>query len=214
MPDRKPPELASMSSFVDFALASGTSRITVVADHKRNRHSPVTDFYRPFRENLVNVHRHHLDAAAVFANLMLHTGDVRAQRLFPMLIAKHAEFLSAYPDLQWVEPVTAALAPGVGTGLCIAINPEVGFVIGGIPHHLKLYLRGETLSQQRVDFTIAAMAVALPVWRDERVAVLDLRGGPRIRYLSEKASTPQGWARISSLVNVEAAAYATAWGRA
>lgn len=209
-PDRQAIDLASMSSFIDFALAAGTSKMTVVADHKRNRDSPVTDFYRPIREAIAAIHRHKLDAHGVFENVLMHTGDERAKRIFPSIIAGHATFLKAFSALPWIEPTTAALP--AGTGLGIAINPEVGFILNGYPHHLKLYLRREPLSQRRVDFTVAAMAVALPVRRDERLAVLDLRNG-RVCYLSEKAAAAKAWGRLSGLVNVEAAAFAEAWGR-
>lgn len=201
--------MAPMSSFLDFALATGSSRITGIAEDKRGMHVPATDFYRPIRAAVTRIGRENLDAGNVFTELMMQVGDVRAQKIYPSIIEGYTRFRALFPDgLPWVDPVTTALP--AGPGLSIAINPEVGYMINGHPHHLKLYLRSEALGQRRIDLTIAAMAQALPVGRADRLGILDLRHA-RVHYLSPKAAEPRAWSRLSALVHVEAAGFAVAW---
>lgn len=203
-----------MSSFLDFALANGVTKVTTFAEAKRNLTNPVTDFYRPIREAIARIGREQRDPDEVFAAMMFHVGDERAKRIYPAIIEGHRRFVETVGPMTWAEPVTAALPAGPGVG--IAVNPEVGYLLrtseGPRSHYLKLYLRSEPLSQRRIDLTVALMAVALPVRSDVQLGVLDLRNA-RVCYLSEKAATPAGWSRLSTFVSVEAAAYAAAWSR-
>jgi hypothetical protein len=203
-----------MSSFLDFAIAGGTAKITTLAASKKNLTIPTTDFYRPIRASIASIGRDGLDAEAVFSGLMMQVAHP-ASSIYPKIIEGYRAFAAARGPLRWAEPVTAALDAGpVG----IAVNPEVGYVLdtaeGPLRHYLKLYLRNEPLGQRRVDFTVAAMAVGLPVREDVRLGVLDLRAKePRVRYLSDESAKPARWRNLSALVHVEVAAYAAAWGR-
>lgn len=200
-------EIASMSWFVDFSLASGTSKIQLVADHKRHRDSLITDFYRPFRETLAEAWARGRNHAAAFRAMMDRTMDARASRIFPELVEGHRRFVEAYPGLRYFEPASALIpvTPRFGVG----VNPELGLVINGEPHHLKLWLRSEVLTQRRVDFSIAMMS-RLPIPADHRVAVLDLRRS-RLHYLAKQSASAGPWRKLELLVTAEAAAYAAAW---
>ena len=53
------PEI-SLTSFVDFVLAGGTTRLRRVREIKRQikeGYSPATDFYKGIREGIVELHR-------------------------------------------------------------------------------------------------------------------------------------------------------------
>lgn len=206
---RGEPEVASMSHFVDFVLTTGMPKVTVLSDSKRHRDSRVTDFYWSLRGTIVDVHQHSRDPREAFDLLMLHTGDERAMRIFPQLIAGHAKFLAAHHELRWFKPMTAALP--AGPGLSIAINPELGLVVDGVRHHIKLYLRSEPLGQKRVDFTIALMSL-LDVPEGDKFAVLDLRNAT-LHYMHPKSAGALGWRKLSALVYIEAAGYGAGWAR-
>ncbi len=210
-PKGPPPQLATMSSFVDFALATGAARVSTVGEDKKALHIAAADFYRPIRAMIARVGRERLDLEATYADLMLNIGDERQRRIFPAIKDGYAQFAAGQGPLAWVEPHTAALA--AGPGLSIAVNPEVGYVIGGFPHHLKLHLRSEALTQKRVDFMIALMCYALPVdAQRDRLGVLDLRNA-RIWYLAPKSAEAGPWQKLRTLVAAEAAAFAECWAR-
>ncbi len=200
-------EFASMSWFIDFALATGTSRIQLVADHKRHRDSLITDFYRPFRETLSDAWARKRDHAAAFRAMLAQTTDARALRIFPELVEGHRRFVADHPGLRYFEPASAVIpvTPGFGVG----VNPELGLIVNGTHHHLKLWLRSEVLTQRRVDFSIAMMS-RLPIPADHSVAVLDLRRS-RLHYLAKQSASAGPWRKLELLVTAEAAAYAAAW---
>jgi hypothetical protein len=204
-----------MSGFVDFALATGPAKVSVVATTKRNLNIPTTDFYRPLREAIARIGREQREPQhpePIFTDLMFNVGDERARRIYPGLAEGFYRFRRAAGAPRWVEPKTTAMDAGP---VRVAVNPEVGFVLptaeGQLPHHLKLYLRAEPLSQRRVDITVAMMAVALPVPEKHRLGVLDLKNA-RMWYLSDKSAALSGWAKLSALVHAEVAAYGVAWG--
>lgn len=203
------PPIASMANFTDFALSSGAPKVTLLSEFRRNRDSPVTDFYKPLRETIVDIHKRGRDPAEAFAMLMMHVGDERAKRIYPEIIMGHGAFVGAHVPLPYFAPCTAAFP--AGPGLSIAINPELGLVIAGVRHHVKLYLRKEPLGQKRVDFTIALMA-QMDVAATDKLAVLDVRSAV-LRYLSAKSASAAGWRKLSALVHIEAAGYAAGWGR-
>lgn len=196
-----------MTNFTDFALAGGIPKVTLLSEFKRHQHDKVTDFYRPIRETIVDVHRRRLDGASAFGELMDRMTDLRTVKIFPAIIEGHTQFVDANRPLTWFKPASAMFP--AGPGVAIAINPEVGLTINGLPHHVKLYLRSETLTQKRVDLTVALMS-NLATKKNEKLAVLDVRNAA-LHYLSPKGASAGGWRRLTALVAIEAAGYAAGW---
>lgn len=204
-------ETASMSNFIDFVLADGVKRVSTLADFRRTKESIVVDFYKPIREVIVEIHRRSQDPAQAFDALMARTTDARAARIFPVVASGYLRWLGEAKPERAFKAASSAIPAGVG--LSIPVNPEIGLVLGGERHHLKLYLRAkEPIPQKRVDLTIALMAAALDVDRRHKLAVLDVPRS-KLHYLSAKSAEPRAWQRLQTLVAMEAASYATGWGR-
>ncbi len=200
-------EIVSMSSFIDYVMATTTNKVAAVANHRRGRNNPATDFYRPLRETLVAAWAKGRDPAKACSSLMTTIGDGRAEVIFPALIEGHQRFVEAHRP-SYFKPVGGLLP--AGARLAIAINPELGLVIGGEPHHLKLWFRREPLTQRRVDVTVALMT-RLDVPSGHRVAMLDLRNA-QLYYLAAKSAQTIPWRKLDALITGEAAGYAGLWG--
>lgn len=187
-------ESISLSYFVDYMLTAGTSRLTTAKLIQRGPDERYSDFYRPVRETIVDMHRKGLDTRAL-ADLLESLEDPREKRIFPKVVIGYSKFLRQQRKVTWFEPpqVDHRIGP-----LTVRVNPEVGLLIDGRPHALKLYFRGEPLSAQRAVLVNEILADALaPTWPGMVFGVLDVR---RARVLPHQPRP-----EVSRLVKAEAA---------
>lgn len=164
-------ESISLSYFVDFVLTSGTGRLTSVKQLKEGRDERFSDFYRPAREAIVDMHQKGLDTAAL-DDLLTSLVDPREKRIFPKVVSGYKKFLRQ-GRMTWFEPPMRDYPLGP---LSVRVNPELGLLIDGRPHAIKLYFRGDPLSPQRTLFVNQLLANAMATtWPGTVFAVLDVR---------------------------------------
>lgn len=199
------PAVAGMSNFVDWLLTSGTARVTLVTGHKANAGTLVGDFYRPIRERLIAAAERPPEHDGLDDYIAV-LGDEKAKKIFPLVVAGWRKFAASGARMESFKPPRVEWP--VGPGVSVEVNPELGLRIDGEPHLVKLYLRGEPLSQRRVDLTIAVMRNALQT--TARLAVLDVRTA-RLRLLGKGAERPADQLRLRTLLRAEGAGYATAY---
>ncbi|MFO0755208.1 MAG: hypothetical protein U0359_01850 [Byssovorax sp.] len=187
----------SMTHFVDFVLKAGTPRLTTVRATKTTRHDLLSDFYLPLREAMLDMHRSGKPISALRDHLAA-LEDERKKRIYPEIVKGYEKFLAA-TGATFFEPPAGTLKMG---GLAININPEVGLEIGGVPHLVKLYFRGESLSARRVSITLDLMAQSGIAQRvpGAVLGVLDLR---KAKLHTLGAANP----RVSLLLRGEAASF-------
>jgi hypothetical protein len=164
-------ESISLSYFVDFVLTSGTGRLTSVRQLKRGKDERFSDFYRPVREAIVDMHEKGLDTA-VLDDLLTSLVDPREKRIFPKITNGYKKFLRQ-GRMTWFEPPMRDYPLGP---LSVRVNPELGLLIDGRPHAIKLYFRGDPLSAQRTLMVNQLLANAMSTtWPGTVFAVLDVR---------------------------------------
>jgi hypothetical protein len=191
-------ESISLTYFVDFMLTSGTGRLTSARNIQKGPDERYSDFYRPAREAIMDMHRKGLDTRAL-VDFQASLVDPREQRLFPNVLIGYGKFLRRQTKVTWFEPPQAELRLG---GMSVRVNPELGLLLGGEPHAIKLYFRGEPLSPQRAVLANEIMADALAdTWPKMVFAVLDVRRAKLFPY-ERKAD-------VSRLVRAEAASLAS-----
>lgn len=185
------------ASFIDFVLTSGTGKLTQVKQLKQGQNERVTDFYRPLREAIVDMHVTGLDTA-VLDGLVETLIDPREKRIFPKLVEGYKKFLRQ-GKMTWFEPPLRDYPLGP---LSVRVNPEVGLLIDGRPHAIKLYFRGDPLSPQRVMVSNQLLANALATtWPGTVFAILDVR---RARLFPYRPKT-----EVGLLLKAEAASLAS-----
>ncbi|MEZ4298564.1 MAG: hypothetical protein R3B70_47910 [Polyangiaceae bacterium] len=164
-------ESISLSYFVDFVLTSGTSKLTSVKQLKQGRDERFSDFYRPVREAIVDMHEKGLDSQ-VLDDLLTSLVDPREKRIFPKVVSGYKKFLRQ-SKTTWFEPPMRDYPLGP---ISVRVNPEVGLLIDGRPHAIKLYFRGDPLSPQRVMVINQLLSNALAsTWPGTVFSVLDVR---------------------------------------
>ena len=148
-------ERVSLTYFVDFVLKVGTPKLSGVKEFKEHRYDHLTDFYKPLREAIVDMHEKGKPDRAL-DDLLGTLTDERKRRIFPGLVEEYRKFLR--PGMSWFTPPHTTLPVG---DLEININPELGFEIDGTPYLIKTYFRGEPLAQKRVTTVLGLITVAL-----------------------------------------------------
>jgi hypothetical protein len=189
----------SLSYFVDFVLKAGTPKLTGVREYKENKDEIYTDFYKPVREAIVEMHK--TGASDDCLNQFLASlTDERRKRIYPSIVEGYRKFLSS-AKIAWFNPPSGAYPIG---GIEINVNPELGLDIDGVPHLIKMYFRGEPLSAKRAQvvlnlLTSSGLGAAVP---GSVFAMLEVR---KARLHTLKAPNP----RLNLLLRGEAASFST-----
>jgi hypothetical protein len=191
-------ERVSLTYFVDFVLKVGTPKLSGVKDFKEHRYDHLTDFYKPLREAIVDMHEKGKPTRAL-DDLIGTLTDERKRRIFPGLVESYKAWLR--PGMTWFTPPHTTLPVG---DIEININPELGFKIDGTQYLIKTYFRGEPLAQKRVATVLGLITSALGPGRPGTVfAMLDVKNG-KLRTL-KSAPNP----RLALLLRGEAASFST-----
>ena len=143
------PTTVSMTTFMDFIVASGTKRITCIAAAKKpygRPYHPSRDFYRPLRDGIVQMHQQGHELLWL-DSLLEGITDAKKLSFYPKCIEGYKKALSG-KSLAWISCTPKTWKSG---GLEVRVNPELGLVIDDLPHAVKLYFKAETLSQAAVE---------------------------------------------------------------
>jgi hypothetical protein len=191
-------EKVSLTYFVDFVLKVGTPKLSGVKEFKEHRYDHLTDFYKPLREAIVDMHEKGKPDRALDDFLATLT-DERKRRIFPQLVESYRAWRK--PGFKWFTPPQTTLPVG---DIEININPELGFEIDGTPYLIKTYFRGEPLAQKRVTVVAGLIGSALGPGRPGTVfAMLDVKNS-RL-HTGKSAPNP----RLGLLLRGEAASFST-----
>jgi hypothetical protein len=194
----------SLTDFVDVVSSSGTPKATKVRQIKtRPPYEPALDFYKPIRDTIVEAHergmtKDYVDAA--LANLT----DKKKSAAYPAIVSAYKSWWGR-KGFVWFFPPSALYS---SHGIDISINPELGLLIDGTPHLVKLYFKAEPLAKNRVDIIThlmtATVAATCPNPGETVMAVLDIR---RKKLISP--TTPV--ANLGAALDAELAYIAALW---
>jgi hypothetical protein len=177
--------------FLDYVLCSGSTRISIVRPSV-----PHQDFYKPVREAMVCLHQN--DAEHELEDMLAALTVEREKRVFPKVVTGYRKFLQGFSSVHWFEPPARDLQLGP---LEVRVQPELGLNLDGRPHVLKLYLRGDPLSMDRMLFTNELLRAAFrTTWPGVVLGVLDVRRGRIFPMRPAKAE-------IMALLRAEAEGY-------
>lgn len=140
------PEI-SLTDFVDFVAKSGSPKLTLVRQLKsRGDYDPVEDFWRKLRMGIVEFHEKSKEKSwldGITAGLT----DIKKIKNYPNVIAQYKSFLGR-KAITWFKPPFIHWKHG---GLDVRVNPELGLVINGKRHIVKLYFKNAPLTKNKAD---------------------------------------------------------------
>lgn len=188
----------SLTYFLDFALKSGTPKLTVVREFKyRDEYKPQIDFHKPFRDKLIQT----LQDGAPISDLEKWSSgvDVKKRAIYRANASGLRKVLGR-KQVTWFQPPKSNYTIGP---VILNVNPELGVEIQGTPHVIKLYLKEDELTRYKVQLILHVLEQAFSgSTAAPKFGVLDARRG---KLHVGCAISPN----IGALLCGEAAAFAT-----
>ncbi len=194
----------SLTDFVDIVSKSGRQKATKVRQVKdRPEYEPAFDFYKALREHLTENHRAG-GAKATISEVLVTLTDPKKIKNYPDLVAGYKKWWGR-KTLAWFNPPRGIYSTN---GFDITVNPELGLLINGERHIIKLYLKNDALTTFKTEIIIDLLehqlrASAAPT---DKFAVLDVRESKLF------AENPHAPASIP-IVNAEIAYIASIWNQ-
>ena len=192
----------SLTDFVEVVSKSGTPKASKVAELKnRPKYDPATDFYRPLREHIVEIHRRG-GAKADLKSILSQVTDYKKISNYPGVVNGYRKWWGN-KVLEWCDPPTDVFS---AHGIDVSVNPELGLLVDGRPYLIKLYFKSTPLSKQRIDIVTHLMETCLRPHckRSETMAVLDTRKS-KLLHPTVPTST------LAAVVDAELAYIAALW---
>jgi hypothetical protein len=189
-----------LSDFADVVSRSGPPKATKVREIKnRPAYQPATDFYKPMRDGLIDLHRAARGKAAVTA-----LGAPED----PKKVASYLALADGYKkwwgrkELAWFEPPRNVYT---AHGVEVVVNPSLGLHVNGVPHLLRLHLKADKLTKVRADLIGALMLSTLAsTVPGTAMAVLDVRN-------SRLFVAGNGPDSVGAMIDAELAYIASLW---
>lgn len=193
----------SLTDFVDFAISTGTPKLTKVAQvMARGEYSPATDFWKPLRHGICEFHRGGKHDKKILDKAVADLSDAKKVSRYGDCVRGYKKCLGN-KSVTWFDPPT-----GLWTHarLSIKINPELGLILDGSPVVAKLYFKAEPLSKRRIDVVTLLLSRALAgnVRTGTEFGIIDVQRGRLF-------SAPAGDVRLLPLLMGEAASFKTIW---
>jgi hypothetical protein len=191
----------SLTTLIDFVGKSGTPRLTCVREaHARydDAYHPAKDYWRGLRNGIVGAHQ----PGGTTDDLAALPGRVTEAKaaLYAQGVAGYRRFLGR-KSVSWFEPQSGEW---VAHGLRVRLNPELGLVIDGAPHHVKLYMKREPLRRVSVQPLLYLLSQVPAGPSGATPLVVDVQRG---KGFAPDARTQ----RVGPLLAGEAAAFVAMW---
>jgi hypothetical protein len=186
-----------LTSFIDFVCKSGSPKMTCATKINEQLHEaydPAKDYYKRFREAIQQLHQKGLNKKELINLIgLLPEGKVNN---YKMMEAGYKKFLG-YKNITWFQPPRKNWVQG---HLNISINPEVGLKWDDKKHVIKLYLKADKPTKDKIS-TVLALMKNIFQDKDCSYSLLDVRNGKLYLYEDHMQA-------LMPLVNAEAQALA------
>lgn len=190
----------SMTTFVDFVVANGTTRITRIKEAKQfygEDYDPAKDYWGPLRRAIVEMHKQG-GSRADLDRLLRSLSDAKKVANYTLCVKGYQQWMGR-KDLSWTGPPAAHWRSGQ---LEVRVNPELGMLINGQPHVVKLYFKADPLSKHRLNTLLHLLEVTFGA--TGTIGILDVRK----HKLHKQTHLIAG---MDALLAGEAASFARMW---
>ena len=166
----------SLTDFINFVNKTGNNKLTVVKQVKhRVDYDPFTDFYKPIREKIQQIHKKggvKSDLDSIINTLK----DEKKKINYPTIITGYKKFWGR-KNIKWFKPPYKKWFVG---DISIRLNPELGLEYDNRFYVIKLYFKEESIKRAYVNQILTLMEYQLRKKLNEPeviFALLDIRKG-------------------------------------
>ena len=171
----------SLTSFVDFVLKSGTPKMTVVKNTKKQiktGYQPFTDYYKQIREGIIKFHKE--DKQIGFLDSLANNITDKSKSVnFPIIVANYKKFAKKNKTAKWFNP---AKNYWIIEDLSVSLNPELGLEINGKKHIIKLYFKADKPKKSEIPSVLQLMYSQLDEKQNIIPAFYDIRNNKLHSY--------------------------------
>ncbi|MFN8348335.1 MAG: hypothetical protein U0X91_25260 [Spirosomataceae bacterium] len=189
----------SQADLLDFAMSTGVAQQNKVRLVKyRPEYDPKNDYWKRLRDRIAKMHREDRPNT-VLDDLCAMVPDSKKAN-YKNAVTVYKRFLRG-KTIDWFKPIRRIWRHGQ---LEVNINPELGLVINGTPHVIKLYFKEEKLSKDKAAGIIQLMETTLKSYHPEETvySILDVPNNKLIT-LSPKAPDLMPLVRAHALAFVQ-----------
>lgn len=147
----------SLTQFIDFTLKNGESKVKKVRDIKEQAgYHPAFDYWRELREAIKQLHENEYRPDFL---------DGVVEKVHPRKKLHYAESVKQYKkfcrkkSIEWFDPGKSFWT---SNDLIVRSSPELGLIIDGKPHLIKLYFKelSEKMDKRSAATTLTLMAAS------------------------------------------------------
>lgn len=176
----------TLTDFMDFVNKAGGTKITKVKQLKtRPEYHPAQDFYKSLREGLIEIHQHNGTKDELLKIVSALTDD-KKKKNYPDMVDGYKRFWGK-KNITWFTPPNRIWKLGQ---VQIKINPELGLIYDGQHFVIKLHLRSDKISKDKVSQVLCLMESQLrkKVADTDIFCLLDVKNGKLFRNDSKDTS--------------------------
>lgn len=173
----------SLTDFVDFVSKSGGAKLTHVRQIKnRAKYSPATDFYKALREGIIEIHQN-AGKKTDLQTILSAITDKKKTNHYSSAVDGYKKFWGN-KDIEWFEPPHKHWTLGE---IDVRINPELGLEYNGKFYVIKMYLKSQKLTRDKITQILCLLEDQLRKKSEPEIvfALLDVRNN-KIFLNSEK----------------------------
>ncbi|MHC8969142.1 hypothetical protein [Priestia aryabhattai] len=128
-----------LTQFIDFTVKGSSAKTTMVRKVKyQPDYHPAFDYWKPLRDQIIKFHSEDLSLGC-FDKLINTVHDNKKQN-YIHAVKQYKKFLKD-KDLIWFNP---GKSYWVSDELVVRSSPELGLIVDGEPHLIKLYFKGKS----------------------------------------------------------------------
>lgn len=186
----------SMTTFVDYLIATGSTRISVVRRARKmysEDYNPAFDFWRLFRKAIEEMHRENLGKGHLDL-LQSNLSDKNKKNAYTRNIFGYKKWMGR-KKFEWINSVKSSWRSDY---IIVNINPELNVKINGEQYIIKLYLKADKLTKHRVNTSLYLLKESIKKRRLKAIpAILDVKNSKLIKHSRDITG-------IKALLNAEA----------
>lgn len=150
----------SLTDFVDFVIATGTSKLTKVRQIKRReKYHPAFDHWKILRDGIVEFHLAADGDRGYFDSLLAGMTDGSKRITYQPLVTNYKRYLGR--KVITAEPSTQHITWKY-KDLSVRVNPELRLTVNEKPYVIKLYFKAIKPTANRIGIIQLLMKHALP----------------------------------------------------
>lgn len=146
-----------LTQFIDFTIKGSTAKTNMVRQIKyQSDYNPAFDYWKQLRDGIIKYHESNLNLD--FFDQLLAQIDDKKKKNYTHAIKQYKKFLKD-KDISWFNPGKSAW---ISSELIVRSSPELGLIIDGEPHLIKLYFKGksEKVDKRNTSTTLALLSTS------------------------------------------------------